>query len=195
MEGVCHDTKAYPRKLRYATPTRFASSSEATMDKKTLIRAAQFTLERAGRYTGRDSEFRLDALFYSHVRTTHPSFDRQYQIGGSRRTPKRIDFINKTTNPAVIELAHRKRGKSMGFSPRANSPELDKLSKQIDKKWRYLLILDPSPKPLDKGWLLSQYGAYTLKGRPPKRKSVRIVYVHKDPENTFDFLWRPTSSL
>ena len=165
------------------------------MDKATVISAARFALEQAELYKGRSSEFLLDALLFSHIRTTHDHFQRQYHVAGRSKRPKRIDFINNTNNPAVIELAHRKRGHNVGFSPQANSSEIKKLCLQCDKKWRYLLILDPNSTPLKEDNLRKQYQTFKLKGRPMPRKSVRVVYVHKEQKNCFDFLWRPTSSV
>ena len=151
------------------------------MNRAVLINAALFALQQAEQYKGKVGEFLLDALFFSHVKTKHPEIKRQFHTTKKKKSP-RIDFIYKDghKNRTVIELAHRKRGTNVGYSPSANRSELKKLRAQASMKWRYLLMLDRNDEPLDAKHLKSLYDNFSLQGRPPKGcKRVTVVYVHK----------------
>ena len=164
------------------------------MRRESLISAMQTVVELASHYHGAPHrEMTVDGLVYGVLHTKF-GVSRQHQIRSSvpGRKPDRIDFREGGTNPVVIEFAVRTSKHLNEIYGSQNKDELKKLAKQTHAKGRYLVLLDLSGNAaLSKDNLEGTYNEINAgRGRFP-RASVRVLYVHPDPESSFHFVWRP----
>ncbi len=162
-------------------------SQKPLLNTDRLIDAASETLRILNEYKGVKGvdEFGVDRVFYGFLRGRYSAIKRQHGVAAGR-----IDFRYGTTNPAVIELVVRnpKDGKGRLYASQ-NLPELQKLSQVATNtaKYRFLLLLDRGPEPLESEHLRRLYANVVIGGKVFGTHSVRVAYVHV--ENDFDFAW------
>lgn len=105
----------------------------------------------------------------------------------------RIDFRHGGNNPAVVESVVRKHG--VEDAPSTSSTELSKPCRvrHAQAQMRYLPILDTSgyAAPLKKETMERSYARYHGGRDRFERQPVRVMYVHLDPSNDFNFSWNP----
>jgi hypothetical protein len=111
----------------------------------------------------------------------------EYPVSGGR-----IDLRHGGRNPSVIELVVRFHGNEE--APSANRTELLKLCKvrATQARTRYLLILDISGgRPVRQEFLQHSYAGHIAGRGRFERQPVRVVHIHPNRRNDFDFSWTP----
>jgi hypothetical protein len=137
-------------------------------------------------------EMLLDPILYGFLsgRFGHMSRQHYVYLHGSNN-PKRIDFRHGTHNPVVIEFAVRSPQGGGTLYGSQNQSELRKLCRvtHTSARLRVLLLIDLYAAALHKADLKATYDLITTGAGNFTRRSVRVVYVHKDSQ--YHFLWNP----
>lgn len=119
---------------------------------------------------------------------------REVPIRYSGKT-RRIDFRFGTHNPALIEVAVRKRlaiGVGSAAAP-TNRNELLKLARfPLSKaRYRFLLLIDLADSPLSRQQLEESYESVLATRGRVEWSEVTVVYIHHT--TSFVFPWTPRS--
>lgn len=159
-----------------------------TLTKGTLRKAAR-AVTRIARNLGRTKrkEKWLHGVLLGYLEARVGNMRSEWQVPRGR-----IDLRHGGTNPSVIELVVRQYG--VEDKPAMNKKELGKLCRVTSARarTRFLLILDPSgKKPVEKERLRKAYARYNGGRGKFERQPVRIMYVHPESKNDFDFSWSP----
>lgn len=158
----------------------------AYIKQETLVDAAHEIIDLALQYPENNrSERKIDPLIFGLF----------YCWFNVRRQAKvslgRIDFRQRYTNYAYIEVAVRASVRSGCLVGSQNRSEIHKLERQQVAKGRYLLLLDLAKHPVNVDKLWDSYDDVRSGRGHYKRHSVRIVYVHRNRVHDSDYLWQP----
>lgn len=152
-----------------------------------LTSAAKRVLDLAAHYSTRDREHELwyDGILLGYLEGMYGKMKRQHSVKAGR-----VDFRQGGENPIVMELAVGTRGNRGKLCGSQNRGEIKKLAKYKEASGRFLLLLDPSrEEPLSRTRLEKTYAEVELGPGNFLRKTVRVIYVHR--EVCYDFLKKP----